>query len=79
MCIRDRTTVGGTPATVNGFSIIAEDGNQPRGVPKVQSDVFMAAGKTYDLMINAPASGATLPIFDRELSLSCLLYTSRCV
>ncbi len=31
----------------------------------------MAAGKTYDVMINVPAAGATaLPIFDRELSLS---------
>src|SRR5205823_98476 len=29
------------------------------------------AGKTYDVMINAPAAGGTaLPIFDRELSLS---------
>jgi hypothetical protein len=64
------TTVGTTPKTVNGFSIIAEDGNPPKGVPKVQSDVFMAAGKTYDLMIKAPAAGTTLPIFDRELSLS---------
>ncbi len=41
------------------------------GVPRVQSEVFMAAGKTYDVMINAPAAGGTaLPIFDRELSLS---------
>ena len=64
------TTVGGKSATANGFSIIAEDGNRPHGVPKVQSDVFMAAGKTFDLMINAPAAGTTLPIFDRELSLS---------
>ena len=31
----------------------------------------MAAGKTYDVMINVPAAGATaLPVFDRELSLS---------
>ena len=31
----------------------------------------MAAGKTYDVMVNAPAAGATaLPVFDRELSLS---------
>ena len=64
------TTVGGKATTANGFSIIAEDGNRPHGVPKVQSDVFMAAGKTFDLMINAPAAGTTLAIFDRELSLS---------
>ncbi len=57
-----------------GFSLIAEDGNPLPGLPRVQSEVFMAAGKTYDVMINAPAAAATpptaLPIFDRELSLS---------
>src|SRR5256886_16460518 len=31
----------------------------------------MAAGKTYDVMINVPAAGGSaLPVFDRELSLS---------
>jgi len=36
----------------------------------VQSEVFMPAGKTTDVMINVPATGATaLPIFDRQLSL----------
>src|SRR6266446_5354536 len=57
----------------SGFSLIAEDGNVLPGVPRVQSEVFMAAGKTNDLMINAvnaPASTTALPIFDRELSLS---------
>jgi hypothetical protein len=60
------------PATVppSGFSLIAEDGNPLPGVPRVQSEVFMAAGKTYDVMINAPASTTALPVFDRELSLS---------
>jgi hypothetical protein len=54
-----------------GMSLIAEDGNVLPGVPRVQSEVFMAAGKTYDVMINVPASGGNaLPIFDRELSLS---------
>jgi hypothetical protein len=54
-----------------GFSLIAEDGNRLPGVSRVQSEVFMAAGKTNDVMINVPAAGATLlPIFDRELSLS---------
>src|ERR1700722_13579986 len=64
-----------------GFALIAEDGKVQPGVPRVQSEVFMAAGKTYDVMINAPAacvpvSPATscttpaLPIYDRELSLS---------
>jgi Bacterial Ig domain len=59
-----------------GFSLIAEDGNPLPGVRRVQSEVFMSAGKTYDVMVNvpaAPAAGTTataLPIYDRELSLS---------
>ena len=62
----------GSPTAVSGFSLIAEDGNQLPGVPRVQSEVFMAAGKTYDVMVNVPTSTAApaLPIFDRELSLS---------
>jgi hypothetical protein len=57
--------------TVDGFSLIAEDGFPPPGNPKVETEVFMAAGKTFDALINAPASGApALPVFDRELSLS---------
>jgi hypothetical protein len=62
--------VAGTPTTYSGFSLIAEDGNPLPGVPRVQSEVFLAAGKTYDVMINAPTSITALPIFDRELSLS---------
>jgi len=62
---------GVTAAASAGFSLIAEDGNPLPGVSRVQSEVFMAAGKTYDVMINVPAAGATaLPVFDRELSLS---------
>ncbi len=58
-------------AAASGFSLIAEDGNPLPGVPRVQSEVFMAAGKTYDVMINAPAASTTaLPVYDRELSLS---------
>jgi hypothetical protein len=54
-----------------GVTLVAEDGNLVPGNPRVQSEVFMAAGKTYDVMIDAPASGGTaLPIFDRQLSLS---------
>ena len=65
----------GTPATTSsGFSLIAEDGNPLPGKPRVQSEVFMSAGKTYDVMINSsapttPASPA-LAVYDRELSLS---------
>ena len=58
--------------------LIAEDGNPLPGLPRVQSEVFMAAGKTYDVMINVPAAGVTaLPIFDRELSLSGNAIASR--
>src|SRR5260370_3329285 len=60
-------------SATSGFSLIAEDGNHLPGVPRVQSEVFMAAGKTYDVMINAvnvPAATSALPVFDRELSLS---------
>jgi hypothetical protein len=54
----------------SGFSLIAEDGNVLPGTPRVQSEVFMAAGKTYDVMINVPTGSTALPVFDRELSLS---------
>jgi Bacterial cadherin-like domain len=53
-----------------GFSLIAEDGNTVPGNARVQSEVFMAAGKTFDVMINVPTSTTALPVFDRELSLS---------
>ncbi|MGF6781363.1 choice-of-anchor Q domain-containing protein [Paraburkholderia sp. GAS334] len=60
----------GNPA-VSGISLIAEDGNVLPGNTRVQSEVFLAAGKTYDVMMNAPATGASaLPVYDRELSLS---------
>jgi hypothetical protein len=75
---------GVTAAATPGFSLVAEDGSPLPGVSRVQSEVFMAAGKTYDVMINVPAAagsctpvppatactGAPLPVFDRELSLS---------
>ena len=58
----------GNPA-VAGLGLIAEDGNQLPGVTRVQNEVFLAAGKTYDVMINAPAAGSpALAIFDRQLS-----------
>jgi Bacterial Ig domain len=63
------SVTGATP--VGGFSLIAEDGNPLPGLARVQSEVFMAAGKTYDVMINVPAAGGTaLPVYDRQLSLS---------
>jgi hypothetical protein len=58
------------------MTLLAEDGNKLPGVPKVQSEVFLPAGKTYDVTI-APAqaaarayAAATYPVFDRQLSLS---------
>ena len=65
------TQTGTAVPPPSGFSLIAEDGNPLPGVTRVQSEVFMAAGKTYDVMINVPAAGGTaLPVYDRELSLS---------
>jgi hypothetical protein len=68
---------GGTNPIVTGFKVIAEDGNPLPGVPKIRSEVFMAAGKTLDVMINGQATGTTiapyanaLAVYDRELSLS---------
>ena len=71
---------GGTNPIVTGFKVIAEDGNTLPGVPKIRSEIFMAAGKTYDVMINGslppPSTGgiavypSALALFDRELSLS---------
>jgi hypothetical protein len=67
------TVVGaqtGSPRA-SGFALIAEDGNVLPGTPRVQSEAFLAAGKTYDVLMNAPAAGAlALPVFDRQLSLS---------
>jgi hypothetical protein len=77
----------GVATAVGGFTLIAEDGNPVPGVqvagaaaapaaPRVQTDVFMAAGKVFDVMVNVPATptGATapppLPIFARDLGLS---------
>src|SRR5271165_103019 len=69
---------GATNPLVTGFQVIAEDGNPLPGLPKVKSEVFMAAGKTYDVMINGQATSGTtiapyanaLAVYDRELSLS---------
>ena len=77
--VGSQTGTGPTPPT--GFSLVAEDGNPLPGAPRVQSEVFMAAGKTYDVAINIPAAcvpvgtattcvNSSLPIYDRELSLS---------
>jgi hypothetical protein len=62
------TSLGTTGAP--GMALIAEDGNPLPGKARIQSEVFMAAGKTYDVMINVPTGAMALPIFDRQLSLS---------
>ncbi len=50
---------GGTNPMVTGFKVIAEDGNPLPGIPKIKSEVFMAAGKTYDVMINGQTTSGT--------------------
>jgi hypothetical protein len=65
------------------MALIAEDGNVLPGTPKVQNEVFLAAGKTYDAIIHpattpvlsttvttATYNAATYPVYDRQLSLS---------
>ncbi|MBI3562981.1 MAG: choice-of-anchor D domain-containing protein [Gammaproteobacteria bacterium] len=63
-------TVVGLP-----MSLVAEDGNLAPGQPKVQSEVLLSAGKTFDVIVNPTAlAGIYVPsafaIFDRQLSLS---------
>lgn len=57
------------------IAIVAEDGNVAPGKPKVQNEVLLTAGKTHDVLITPPNSGATysassFPLFDRQLSLT---------
>ena len=69
-------TVVGLP-----MALIAEDGNVPLGLPKIQTEVLLTAGKTYDVVVKpagnatstTPATAfnnATFPIFDRQLGTS---------
>jgi len=71
--VGSQTGVAVAPATTppSGFSLIAEDGNRLPGLARVQSEVFLPAGKTYDVTVNVPAAGGSaLAVFDRQLSLS---------
>ena len=62
------------------MTLIAEDGNRLPGTARVQTQVLLTAGKTYDVAIQpaqvVPATSpptyadATYPVFDRALSLS---------
>jgi hypothetical protein len=64
------------PSVVNRTMILyAEDGNLLPGVPRKQNEVFLAAGKTYDAVLQlvtapAPYTASAFPIYDRSLSLS---------
>jgi hypothetical protein len=64
------------PAIVNmPMSFIAEDGNPLPGLPRVQNEAFLAAGKTNDVIVkplqaNSKYTAATYALFDRQLSLS---------
>ncbi len=69
----------GSAPVAPGLSLIAEDGNVLPGVRRVQTEVFMAPGKTYDVMVNVPVAAGTGPpealaIFDRSLGLSANAY-----
>jgi hypothetical protein len=59
------------------LTLVAEDGNKLPGNPRLQSEVLLTAGKTYDVTIEPSqtvAAGtydaATYAVFDRALSLS---------
>jgi Abnormal spindle-like microcephaly-assoc'd, ASPM-SPD-2-Hydin/Bacterial cadherin-like domain/Multicopper oxidase len=60
----------------SSLTLFAEDGNILPGVPKVQDEVFLAAGKTYDVGIqpdkntDGTYAARSYPIYDRQLSLS---------
>ena len=64
-----------------GMSLVAEDGNVAPGNPKIQNEVLLTAGKTFDVVVNpsqvtpVPVTGAayspaTFAVFDRQLSLT---------
>ncbi len=57
------------------MALVAEDGNAAPGNPKVQNEVLLTAGKTYDAIVKPAANGAayasgTYPVLDRALFLS---------
>ena len=52
------------------MSLIAEDANILPGTRRVQNEVFLPAGKVYDVIVNPAPVAGTYAIFDRQLSLS---------
>ena len=66
----DRWRANGNARSL-GFGLIAEDGNPLPGVRRVQSEVFMAAGKTYDVMIERTCRGRDGPPDFRPCRRAC--------
>ncbi|MGC4121321.1 MAG: Ig-like domain-containing protein [Myxococcales bacterium] len=64
------------PVTVGlPLGLVGEDGNKLPGVPRLQSELLLTAGKTHDVLVAPPAASgafasATFPVFDRSLSLT---------
>ena len=69
-------TVVGLP-----MALIAEDGNLAPGLPKIQNELLLTAGKTYDVVVRPASNGtsttpatsfnnATFSVFDRQLGTS---------
>jgi len=65
------------PTLVGGsMTLLAEDGNKVPGNPRIQSEVPLMAGKTYDVAIQPAQTvtgtydAATYAVFDRALNLS---------
>jgi uncharacterized repeat protein (TIGR01451 family) len=59
----------------SSMTLLAEDSNPPPGSARVQSEVLLTAGKTYDVAVQPAQTGgnyvkATYPLFDRALNLS---------
>ena len=58
------------------MTLVAEDGNKLPGKARVQNEVFLAAGKAYDVTIQPKQTtagsydGATYAVFDRALGVS---------
>jgi len=65
------------PSIVNlPMALVAEDGNPLPGKTRLQNEVLLSAGKTYDVLVKPPPTTGssydpnTYPFFDRALSLT---------
>lgn len=58
------------------MSLVAEDGNRLPGSFRLQNEVLLTAGKSYDVLVSPPSAdgkaydAGTFPLFDRALNLS---------